>query len=268
MSKQLSYFVHKPETNSDRGLIVRKILARVGLALIALLAVLIVVFMVWALTPSMARQAALDALKSDAAVSVGYDGRDIVFKPTAAEPSIGLIFYPGGHVDYRAYSPILHRIAADGILVVLVPVRLNLAFFDIDAGAKALKRYPNISVWATGGHSLGGVASALFAARHPDIKAAVFWASYPPDSRLRNTNIKVLSIYGTLDGGLDHGATIEKYKAYEPVGSTFVVIDGGNHGQFADYGPQPGDNPATIAAPDQWDQTSAATVAFLKTLGG
>ncbi|HUW70190.1 MAG TPA: alpha/beta hydrolase [bacterium] len=246
----------------------RKTLVRTGMALVALVIVITAVFMVWALTPSMARQAALDALKSDAAVSVTKDGGSLVFSPAVREASTGLIFYPGGHIDYRAYAPVLNRIAAQGILVVLVPVRLNLAFLDIDAGASALKRHPQISVWATGGHSLGGVASALFAAKHPEIKAVVFWASYPPDSSLRDSDIKVLSICGTLDGGLDHGATIEKHKADEPADSTFVVIEGGNHGQFADYGPQPGDNPATISPQAQWDQTSAATVAFLRSLGG
>lgn len=246
----------------------RRLLIRIGIAVLALLLVISAAFMFWALSPSQARGAALDALRSDAAVNVGYDGRDIVFRPASGEPTTGLLFYPGGHVDYRAYSPILHRIAAQGILVVLVPVRLNLAFFDIEAGAAALKRHPQITTWATGGHSLGGVASALFALKHPEIKAVVFWASYPADARLRSSGVKVLSIYGTMDGGLDHGAAIEKYKAYEPPDTAFVVIEGGNHGQFADYGPQPGDNPATIAATDQWDQTTTATVAFLKSLGG
>ena len=77
----------------------------------------------------------------------------------------------------------------------------------------------------------------------------------------------MLSIYGTNDGGLDHGAKIEQYKSYEPASTTFVVIDGGNHGQFGDYGPQPGDNPATISPEAQWQQTADATAQFILKLG-
>ena len=145
-----------------------------------------------------------------------------------------------------------------------MPVRLNLAFFDIEAGAPVLADFPQIQTWVTGGHSLGGVASAIFAKNHPEIKGVIFWASYPADDSLKNSGVKMLSIYGTQDGGLDHGAKIEQYKAFQPADTQFVVIEGGNHGQFADYGPQPGDLPATIPAETQWEQVTRATVEFLR----
>ena len=224
-------------------------------------------FMIWAETPSQPGQAALAALKSDDKVKVTDLGKYITFEPAGAAASAGFVFYPGGHVDYRAYAPILHRIAAQGVFIVLVPVRLNLAFFDIEAGAQALKDFPQIKAWVAGGHSLGGVASALFAENHPEIKGLIFWASYPADDKLKNSPIKMLSIYGTNDGGLDHGAKIEQYKSFEPADTTFLVIDGGNHGQFGDYGPQPGDNPASISPEAQWQQTADATAQFILKLG-
>ena len=224
-------------------------------------------FMIWAETPSQPGQAALTALKSDDKVTITDRGKYITFEPTGTPASTGFIFYPGGHVDYRAYAPILHRIAAQGVFIVLVPVRLNLAFFDIEAGAQAIKDYPQLKAWVAGGHSLGGVASALFAENHPEIQGIIFWAAYPADDKLKNSSIKMLSIYGTNDGGLDHGAKIKQYKAFEPTGTTFVVINGGNHGQFGDYGPQPGDNPATISPEAQWQQTADATVQFIQPFG-
>jgi len=166
-------------------------------------------------------------------------------------------------VDFRAYSPILHHIAEQGYLVVLVRVNLNLAFFDIEAGTPVLNDYPQVTTWVTGGHSLGGVASAYFAHNHPEVKGIVFWASYPADDRLKNSAIRMLSIYGTEDGGLDDGAKIEQYKAFEPADTEFVVIQGANHAQLADYGPQPGDNAATISPENQWQQTTDATVRFI-----
>jgi dienelactone hydrolase len=244
----------------------KKVLKWFGIVLLAAILLGSAGFLFWAETPSQPRQAALEALKSDNQVTVTETGKYITFEPANGPATIGFVFYPGGHVEYRAYAPILHQIAAQGILVVLVPVSLNLAFFDIEAGAPVLKDFPQIKIWATGGHSLGGVASALFAPNHPEIRGVVFWASYPADDKLKNSGIKMLSIYGTQDGGLDHGAKIEQYKAFEPADTVFVVIQGGNHGQFGDYGPQPGDQPATISPQEQWQQTTAATVQFLQSL--
>jgi pimeloyl-ACP methyl ester carboxylesterase len=244
----------------------KKILKIVLIVLAASLVLGAAGFVIWAETPSQPQAAALAALKSDAQVTVTETDKYITFAPATGSATTGFIFYPGGHVNYRAYSPILHQIAAQGIFVALVPVKLNLAFFDIEAGAQVLKDFPQIQVWATGGHSLGGVASALFAPNHPEIRGIVFWASYPADDKLKNSGLKMLSIYGTEDGGLDHGAKIEQYKAFQPADTQFVVLQGANHGQFGDYGPQPGDNPATISPEEQWQQTAAATVKFLQSL--
>jgi len=241
----------------------RRFVQRFVLGLIMLLALSTIGFVVWVETPSQAGTNALAALKSDNIVQVVDHSNYISFEPILDKATTAFLFYPGGHVDFRAYSPILHRIAAQGYLVILVRVRLNLAFFDIEAGAPILQDYPQIGCWVTGGHSLGGVASAYFASNYPEIKGIVFWASYPPDDRLKNSGIKMLSIYGTEDGGLDNGAKIEQYKAFEPVDTQFIVIQGGNHGQFGDYGPQPGDKPAKISAESQWQQTTNASVQFL-----
>jgi hypothetical protein len=241
----------------------KKIIQRFALGLTALIILVLVGFFVWAMTPSQPGSEAMAALQSDSAVQVINHDNYISFEPTGEQSTIAFLFYPGGHVDYRAYAPILHSIAEQGYLVVLVRVRLNLAFFDIETGRPVLNDFPQITSWVTGGHSLGGVASAYFAANHPEIKGIVFWASYPADDRLKNSGIKMLSIYGTEDGGLENGAKIEQYKVYQPGDTEFIVLQGGNHAQFADYGPQPGDNPATISTESQWQQVTDATVNFL-----
>jgi hypothetical protein len=55
-------------------------------------------------------------------------------------------------------------------------------------------------------------------------------------------------------------------QALLPPDAAFVPIEGGNHAQFGSYGPQPGDNPATISAEEQLAQTVTATVALLDRL--
>ena len=232
-------------------------------------------FLVWAETPAQPGPAALAALESDGVVYVFDKGKYILFYPAvcATQPpgasgsphQVGLVFYPGGRVDYRAYAPALRQIAAQGFIVALVPVRLNLAFFDVEAGALPIQELQAVKVWVVGGHSLGGVAASLFARSHPGVKGIVFWASYPADDGLKNSSLKMLSLYGTNDGLLTN-AQIAEAMANLPIESHLVPIEGGNHAQFGDYGPQAGDNPASISAESQWEQAAQATATFLKTL--
>jgi pimeloyl-ACP methyl ester carboxylesterase len=143
-----------------------------------------------------------------------------------------------------------------------MPVRLNLAFFDVNAADRAIAAFPEVKHWIVGGHSLGGVAAATYAARKDNVDGVVFWAAYPGDETLKKTDLKIMSIYGTLDMS---GA--ERFKSSRddlPADAEFVVIEGGNHSQFGHYGLQPGDHPATITPFEQQRQAARATVQFLK----
>lgn len=238
--------------------------------LLAVLAVIVVslvlAFVVWANDALPASDIALQAMQSDSKVFVSEENGWVTFSPAdAAQPELGVIFYPGGRVDYRAYSPVLRMIAEQGYFVALVPVPLNLAFFDINVAARVQAQYPDIAHWVVAGHSLGGVAASVYAKDHLDeLDGLVFFASYPADDSLKNTDLKVFSIYGTRDmAGMDK---FDETKALLPADTQFVVIEGGNHAQFGSYGFQPGDNEATISPEEQWTQISTATVEFLKTL--
>jgi hypothetical protein len=230
-----------------------------GLLIVAVLSVL--GFVVWAETPLGPAPEALAALQSDSQVTVTM-GDFITFTPANQNPaSVGFIFYPGGRVDARSYAVPLHEIAAQGYFVALVPVSLNLAFFDVNAAAPVIAAHPEIEHWVIGGHSLGGVAAELFAKDHPEISGIIFWASYPADDGIRNSNLRVLTIYGTND--MAGVAKFQETKALNPPDSQYVVMDGGNHAQFGDYGPQPGDLEANISRTDQQAQIVAASVQFL-----
>ena len=241
-----------------------KIIKRIALGLVIVLVLIGIGFVVWAETPLGPAPEALSALESDSQVTVTIDDF-ITFQPANLKPSTAFVFYPGGRVDARSYAAPLHAIAAQGFLVVLVPVRLNLAFFDINAANPVFAKYPQIKHWVAGGHSLGGVASALFVKDHPQVEGIIFWASYPADDSLHNSNIKMLSIYGTNDmAGM---AKFDETKPLLTADAQYVVIDGGNHAQFGDYGPQPGDNAATISRADQQSQVVAAVISFLESFG-
>lgn len=241
-----------------------KIIKRVLFGLVLVVGLAVLGFVIWAETPLGPAPEALAALESDSNVTVTI-GDAITFEPVNAKPVTGFIFYPGGHVDYRSYAVPLREIAAQGYLVVLLPVKLNLAFFDVNAGDPVFAVHPEIQQWVVGGHSLGGVASALFAKDHLDtVDGIVFWASYPADDSLKNSSLKMLSIYGTNDmAGMEQ---FSETSVLLPASTEYVVIEGGNHAQFGDYGPQPGDKQATISRTEQQTQVVNAVVKFLEEL--
>ena len=226
-----------------------------------IVAIIAMGFILWASSALGPEPEALAALRSDDHVAVRLD-EYVVFQPASRRVSTAFVFYPGARVDYRSYAAPLRRIAAEGYLVILLPVRLNLAYFDINAADRAIDSFGEIRHWVVGGHSLGGVAAATYAGRHDDLDGVVFWASYPANDMLMDMDLRVLSIYGTRDiSGLD---SFEASRAKLPSNARFVVIDGGNHSQFGDYGFQPGDNEASISRAEQQKQVVEATVKFLK----
>ena len=76
------------------------------------------------------------------------------------------------------------------------------------------------------------------------------------------TYIPVLSIYGSEDGVLNR----QKYKEYivKVNNLSEIIIDGGNHAQFGNYGEQSGDNKPKISSEKQWNQTTKEMLNFIK----
>ena len=222
------------------------------------------VFVTWAEAGPGPMDEALAALESGTAVEVTTDDW-LVFEPVAGDPATGLIFYPGGRVDPRAYAPPARAIAAEGFLVVIVPMPLDLAFLGLDRATEVMAAFPTVERWAIGGHSLGGAMAAQFAYGNPGaVDGLVLWAAYPAGSAdLSSRELAVVSIYGTLDG-LALPEEIDASRPLLPPDTEWVAIDGGNHAQFGWYGPQSGDNPATISREAQQEEVIAATLGLLE----
>ena len=212
-------------------------------------------FVIWAETPLGPMPEALAALESDELVRV-EQGEWFVFRPVNQTPKTGFIIYPGGRVDPRSYAPAARDLAEAGHLTVIVPMPLNLAVFNPDAAEEVIAANPEITTWVVGGHSLGGAMAASFTRKNPaQLDGLFLWAAYPAESDdLSGQEIKVVSIYGTLDG-LMTSAEVEASRALLPADTTWTPIEGGNHAQFGWYGDQPGDNPATISREAQQAQT-------------
>lgn len=196
-----------------------------------------------------ADEAAVQAMAAadDITVSKG-DGNAIVFTPS--NPKAGLIFYPGGKVEYTAYAPLMRSCAEKGILCVLVKMPCNLAVLDMNAADGIAGQFPEVNRWYIGGHSLGGAMAAAYAADHSgELDGLILLAAYSTKD-LKGSGLDVLSVYGSEDQVLNR----EKYEGYQgnlPSGTTEIVMEGGCHAGFGSYGPQKGDGTPMISGEEQ-----------------
>lgn len=203
--------------------------------------------------------AARAALVAAETVTVQQTEDSIIFIPTEARA--GFIFYPGALVPTEAYAPLLRALAEEGVLCVAVHMPLRLAVLDMSAAKGIADQYPQITCWAIGGHSLGGAMAASYAAANgEDFAALVLLAAY--STAELPENLAVVSIYSDQDQVMNR----EKYAQYRvnlPEGTQELIIPGGNHAQFGDYGQQKSDGVATITAQEQLDSTVRAILPVL-----
>jgi len=177
-------------------------------------------------------------------------------------PTKGLVFYPGARVDARAYQDILAPAVGAGFRVVILKEPLGLSLLDANQARSAMDANPDITTWAVGGHSLGGVAASSFVQDNRDVSGLVLYASYPLDSLRGRTGLQVLSVSGTRDG-LSTPAKIDASTELLPTDAEFAAIQGGVHAFFGDYGAQPGDGEPGVSREAAQEQMAAATVTFL-----
>lgn len=240
------------------------ILKRILIGLVLILFLAVAGFVIWGSTPARPDATALQALVSDERVTISEGKYWLQFSPANRTPNTALIFYPGAHVDYRAYSALMREIANGGYSVFLVKMPLNLAVLGVDRADAMIAAYPDIIQWYIGGHSLGGAMAAAYVYNNPvGIQGLVLWAAYPAENNdLSASGFPVLSIIANRDGL----ATLDKIKAaapYLPADTMWVEIDGGNHAQFGSYGQQNRDLEATITEEEQHRQIVNATLMFL-----
>lgn len=174
----------------------------------------------------------------------------------------GVIFYPGGLVHPAAYIPLAARLVSPCRTVLVAKMPLDLAVLNAEAAQSLKKQYPRFTTWWIGGHSLGG-AMAAKAAKNGDYQGLFLLAAYPAAADdLSMTSLPVLSISASNDG-LATPTKIEQNKVYLPANTRYYVVQGGNHAQFGDYGPQDKDGLATLSATAQQTETAQILLEFL-----
>lgn len=199
-----------------------------------------------------ADETALAALDGDDAVAVSSTGGILRFDGPGERTA--LLFMPGAKVEAKAYAPLMRAVAQGGVDCFVVSPPANIAFLGEGQleDCLAANHYEH---WVLGGHSLGGVVASSYVASHPErADGLVLLASYAPQPI--DERIRVCSIYGTEDGVLD----LNKASGFNisPKGSAVLVLEGGNHADYGNYGPQKGDHPGTLGAQRQQAQTAQA----------
>lgn len=197
-----------------------------------------------------AEDVALDVLAQDSGISV-QDNLTVLSPSLPSDTAI--IFYPGAKVEAEAYLPLLKQIKQIGVTCILVHMPFHMAIFDADVAEDVMEQFPDIQHWYMAGHSMGGAMASQFASDHLDeidgliLLGAYIYGDYPDE--------KTLTVYGSLN------QSVEDHIDYT---ENIVEIEGGNHAQFGNYGPQKGDLPATISAEEQQEQAVAAIEKFIK----
>ena len=228
----------------------KKCVKLVLISIISLVALLISAFFIYVSDYYRADDVAIAVMQSGAAMQV--QDNLIILSPTTPGDT-ALIFYPGAKVEYFAYLPILEKIKeSSGITCILVKMPFNMAIFDANAADKIIDQFPDIKNWYIGGHSMGGAMASDYASKHQEkvkgliLLGAYIYGNYPAEN--------ALTVYGTFNTSV-----AEKINYTENI----VVIEGGNHAQFGNYGKQKGDHDATISSVKQQNIAVEAIKEFL-----
>ena len=202
-----------------------------------------------------AEKTATDLLNGTGNVSVIKSSNGLFLNGSGNDTA--LIFYPGAKVEYTSYLPMFTQLASQGIDCYLVEMPFNIAFFAQNSADDIIDN-STYSHYFIAGHSLGGVVASSYVNSTDNVDGLILLASYPT----KDLSKPVLSIYGSEDKSLN----LEKYNQAKPFTNnnlTEIIIDGGNHAQFAYYGDQSGDGKAKISPQNQQNQTVIAILNFI-----
>ncbi len=240
----------------------KRLVKRLILSLLIILIVLFSGFYIYTLNYYHALPEAIETISNDD-IDMEQDKNMIIITPKDVISEKALIFYPGGKVEYLSYIPLMEKVAEEGYTCFLLKVPFNLAVFDQNGANRPIEEYKDIKEWYLSGHSLGGSMASIYASKNKDkIRGLILLGAYPA-ADLSDSNIKLMSIYGSEDKILNR-ETFEENKKYDPKDSSYIEIKGGNHAFYGSYGKQKNDGIASISPEEQQELTAEKIIEFMK----
>ena len=197
-------------------------------------------------------------------ISTRYPTDAIIYKPVGIEPTVGVVFYAGNPVDYRDYGTLLTALASHGYLVISPEFPFDTAAFNIIAGEEYMKQYPEIKEWFLAGHSHGGGVSTAEVNLRPELFKGMILIDPVIGIPVPREGFPVLKFHATEDFVCPrafHDIIMAELAATDV---TEVIIEGGNHAQYGDYGTQMFDGEAKISKQEQINITIAEMVKFIQ----
>lgn len=234
-----------------------------------------ILFLLWMANSFRAQGFDKSILESDSNITIEETSYYICFQPNDEKRATGFIFFPGGMVQPEAYAPLARTIAEQGHTVFIVKLPFGSAPLEsqqtsvMEQALEIMQKNDSIQYWLVGGHSRGAAIASRFALLHGSSfdGLILIGTSHPKEQAfdLSNATLAVTKIYATNDG-LASQEEVEANAIYLPESTNWVLIDGGNHSQFAYVGNLLGDNTATISREQQQELTAKAILEALNSI--
>lgn len=239
----------------------KSLISKVGISFLVIILIFALSFYAYTLDYSRALPQAIEKINNKNILE-SREGNLIKLKASGKEVDVGIIFYPGGKVDYKSYIPISEKIMEGGYDVFIVKMPFNLAVFNQDAADEIIKNNEEIKTWYLAGHSLGGAMASIYASKNnAKVDGLILLAAYP-SADFSESNIPIISIYGSNDKVLNL-KELEDKKSFASKETSYYVIEGGNHAYFGNYGEQKGDGKASITLSQQQESAVSKILDFI-----
>lgn len=226
----------------------KKVLIRTGVGIFVALFLAVVAFYIYTLDFYKA-----DEMARNISITKTYENY-FVFSPDAENDlNTGFIMYPGGKVESLAYAPLMKKLSDSGVTAVLVEMPFNLAVFDTAAADGIRAELKDIDNWFIGGHSLGGAMASSYLDRTDyEYMGLILLGAYP----LGEVRLPMLALVGSEDGIINQDRLQDLKNP--------TIIQGGNHGNFGNYGFQKGDGKGSLTRTLQQNITVEEILKFIQ----
>lgn len=183
----------------------------------------------------------LEQIEGNDGLTIQDKGNYLILSPQSIDgEKKSIIYYPGGLVAPEAY---LYKMGHTAIClektVYIIRAPFNAAIFRVNAARSIIHHYELGPVWV-GGHSLGGISAARFAAGHREMVSGVFLFGSYSDRDLGDFEGRIVSVMGLQDQIINWD-NYEQAKKNLPPDAILLEIQGLNHSDFGSYGLQRGD---------------------------